>query len=652
MSTPTNIILHSRPRAEADWECARKRFYLYEWDGTGLSVEEESLQMFRGTSIHDGLAAIATLWKRDGKVDIDLIANTAFKQVHDAVATSAGGTRDDIAEFALEQGTLIEGLMRGFYRHQWPLIVQRWPRILAIETDVTYYHDVDGVGTKKGPFGFMAKPDLVVASEDESEVVYCVVPETRVLTANLIWKEIGEIAVNDHLIGVEELPNVTQRDKNGQGRRYARRWSTGRVTKTRRLIKPCFKLTFTDGTVITCSSDHQWLVPKCRSTKTAGGSFNADWVVTEKLTVGKKLLKIVEPWEPCDWSDYDRGYIRAALEGEGCLAQKATSRAMQLSFSQRPGAMLDTFRETLSRNMIRFLKSKNGGGTNKDVFTTSICGKDQVLRVLGITRPQRMLDKLDINNMGGAWPIKQLRLAVIEFIGDKEVVALETTNHTFLAEGIISHNCEYKSTSSKKEQWINSWDRTVQVHATREAIAQDLGIDCTGVVVQGLYTGYESYGKLASPMCYAYHRWGNPPFTQNETLYEYRSGFKRYPVWQLEGGIKKWVDEMPEDVLMEQFPQTPLIFPNADMMAKFFSQRAHRELEIRQARNMIKSMEDGPSKDDLLARHFPQTFNKCKPAWGYECPLQHLCFGSINDPLKAGMSRREAHHSAEVAQIL
>ena len=378
--TPSNLILHSRPRAEADWECARKRFYLYEWDGTGLSADEESLEMFRGTSIHDGLAAIANLWKRDGKVDIDLIATTAFKQVHDAVLESSVGTKDDVAEFAKEQGTLVEGLMRGFYRHQWPTIVARWPRILAIETDVTYYHDLDGVGTKKGPFGFMAKPDLVVESDDGAEKVYL----------------------------------------------------------------------------------------------------------------------------------------------------------------------------------------------------------------------------------------------------------------------------EYKSTSNKKDQWINSWDRTVQVHATREAIAQSLGIDCTAVVVQGLYTGYESYGKLASPMCYAYHRWGNPPFTQNETLYEYRSGFKRYPVWNLDGGVKKWVDEMPLDILMEQFPQTPLIFPTPDDTREFFAQRALRELEIRQGRNLIKGMEEGPARTALLRKHFPQTRNKCKPAWGYECPLQHLCFGSINDPLKAGMSRREPHHQTEV----
>jgi hypothetical protein len=376
-------ILHSRPRAEADWECPRRRYWLYEFDGRGLNAEVESFEQYFGTTQHDGLAAIATFWKRDGKVDIDLIASTAQQQMYQHLIKNGEGTDEQVENFASEQAALTEGLLRGFYKHVWPRLIEKYAKILAIEADVSFIHDEEGLDNKEGDFEFMAKPDLVLSTEDESEIVYI----------------------------------------------------------------------------------------------------------------------------------------------------------------------------------------------------------------------------------------------------------------------------EYKSTSSKKEKWINSWDRSVQVHATREAIKQTLGYDCTGVIVQGLYKGYESYGKLSTPLAYAYHRWGNPPFTKTETLYEYKPGYKKYPTWQLEGGVKQWVDGMPEEVLMEQFPCTPLIFPDPDNTTRFFRQRALREKEIKLASAALTEPEMSPGmRQYLLDKHFDQRNNKCKPAWGFECPMQHLCFGQINDPLKAGMTYRNPHHQTEIDQ--
>lgn len=377
-------IYHSRPRAEADWRCPRYRYFSYEWDATGLDADIETIEMFFGTSIHDATAVIAQMWKASQAVDIDLIATTTATQVREGVLALAVGTDDQREVLANEQACLAEGLVRGFYRHQWPLIMKRWPRILAIEADVTYRHDHEGNPDPDGKFEFLAKPDLVVESEDGSERVYI----------------------------------------------------------------------------------------------------------------------------------------------------------------------------------------------------------------------------------------------------------------------------EYKTTSSKREEWINSWDKQVQVHGTREAIKSTLGIDCTGVVVQGFYKGYESYGKLATPLAYAYHRWGNPPFSQTETVYEYKAGYRRYPVWELEGGCKKWVDNMPSEVLMEQFPETPTIFPDPAYTRAFFAQRAIRELDIRFGRDVAKAAKDAgdlKSLESVLTVTFPQKFRECKQARrNGECPMLHLCFGDIKDPLKAGMSPRTPHHKAEI----
>lgn len=209
---------------------------------------------------------------------------------------------------------------------------------------------------------------------------------------------------------------------------------------------------------------------------------------------------------------------------------------------------------------------------------------------------------------------------------------------------------EHKTTSSKKEGWISQWDDAVQVHSTLNAIEQSLGERPVYTIVQGHWKGYSSYGKLSSPFCYAYVKQGNPPFFKPEHSYEYRNGLRRVPTWELEGGTKRWVEGMPENVLADQFPQTPPIFCNQDLITNYFMQRAIRELEIQSTKEMLTFMDDASAKV-VMNGAFPQRFDKCKiPTTPPRlCSYRMLCHGNCSDPLKAGYVKRQPHHELEVA---
>lgn len=209
---------------------------------------------------------------------------------------------------------------------------------------------------------------------------------------------------------------------------------------------------------------------------------------------------------------------------------------------------------------------------------------------------------------------------------------------------------EYKSTSSKKEGWVNSWATAVQLHSTVRAIKATKGLDVAQVVVQGLYKGFESYGKQSSPFCYAYHRNGNPPFSQSDTLYEYKPGYKRTPVWEMPGGVKAWVAGMPDQVLADQFPQVPPIFVNHDLLTAFFQQRAYREHEIVLANQMLKGADD-EAVTNLLNVAYPQRFDQCHPYFGRACSYLRLCHGHVEEPLRSGFERRVPHHQEEVERF-
>lgn len=211
---------------------------------------------------------------------------------------------------------------------------------------------------------------------------------------------------------------------------------------------------------------------------------------------------------------------------------------------------------------------------------------------------------------------------------------------------------EYKSTSSKKPEWINSWQTAVQLHASTKAVKETSNHDVSSVVVVGLYKGWESYGKQSSPFCYAYRRAGNPPFTSDEFTYDYRAGFRKHPVWQLEGGVKKWVADMPDNIVADQFPTTFPIFPNEDLITQFFEQVNNRESEIVEALAKLDSLgEDGDARRGVLNLHFPQRFSECQPSFGRPCPFRLLCHGSPDiNPLDAGFIERPPHIDLEVKQ--
>lgn len=366
MTETHDLILYDRSRVTTDWTCPRKRFWQYEYKGKGIVPDSTSLELFMGTTLHDGLAAIATM-HLSGSVDINLIADTARQQMFNSLMETA--TDGDEINFAHEQAALVEGLLRGFYKHAWTRLISAYPDILYIEKEMTFNHN---------GLTFMARPDLVLS--------------------------------------------------NGEG-----------------------------------------------------------WYI------------------------------------------------------------------------------------------------------------------------------------------------------------------EFKSTSSKKEGWVNSWATAVQLHSTCRAIEQTTGSKPLGVIVQGLYKGYESYGRQNSPMCYAFKRDGNPPFTQGEIRYDYKAGFKRVPTWELPGGTAAWVDSMPEDILGDQFPQTPPIFIKDHLVDAFFAQRAAREQEIKMATQFLEQA-DAEATENILNVAFPQRFDQCIPYFGRPCSYLRLCHGGVDDPLLDGFTYRQPHHDLEIVQ--
>jgi hypothetical protein len=304
---------------------------------------------------------------------------------------------------------------------------------------------------------------------------------------------------------------------------------------------------------------------------------------------------------------------------------------------------IDLIGETARQQMLEALLPKTQGEVDGEEFAM-----EQAALVEGLLRGFYL----------HAWPLLMQQYPNIKMLEQPLVYKHDGVGMMAKPDIVLSDNdginvyVEYKSTSSKKDTWINSWDTAIQLHSTVKAIEAKLGEKVESVIVQGLYKGYESYGKQSSPFCYAYKRNGNPPFTQDQYEYAYKAGFKRYPTWQLPGGVKEWVETMPSHVLAEQFPQTPPIFINEPLIEAFFKQRAIREHEILTASQLMEKYKDDPGQVQYeLDRVFPQKFDQCRPSFGSPCSYLKLCHGSVQDPIAQGYSWRDTEHQSEFRKI-
>jgi len=241
---------------------------------------------------------------------------------------------------------------------------------------------------------------------------FCVGPNTRILKADLTWTSAEDLKVGDELIGFDEnLANYSC-------------WKLCMVKAIKVVVQPSYKVTTDLGSVI-CSGEHRWA--------TNGPVWK--YTATQNLKVGDEIPFFAQPWEFED--SFDSGWMSGIFDGEGSL-----SIDCPLQFGQKPGAVLDRGVRILTERGFNTKISPNGSG----VMNVRVQGGvGEYLRGLGIFKPTRLSQNHSKIWFGRRIRTKVNRYAVvqnIEQLGEMEVIGIETTTGTFIAEGLLSHNSQ------------------------------------------------------------------------------------------------------------------------------------------------------------------------------------------------------------------
>jgi hypothetical protein len=259
-------------------------------------------------------------------------------------------------------------------------------------------------------FEIVPLPSTLMSGRGPASFMQCLDPSTPVLTDDLMWVPLGEIEPGDVVIGVDEDPIDGQR-----------KMRPSEVQAVWRTTKEAMRLTFADGSEVTCSPDHRWLR-------------RDGWSLAENLKVGTQLRSVVDPWE---WTpDWETGYLAGLYDGEGCVSGWRLRNGKSVFFTQNPGEVLDTVLTQLKDR--GFNPKRTDAGRKAEQWTlTGI----EAMAFLGSVRPSRL-----IRQSRGVWDGVAPRggwktITQIERLPEQELVDITTSTRTFIANGLVSHNC-------------------------------------------------------------------------------------------------------------------------------------------------------------------------------------------------------------------
>lgn len=279
---------------------------------------------------------------------------------------------------------------------------------------------------------------------------YCVAPNTRILTSNLEWVCADSIKVGDELVGFPERLHEYTRGVEKHA------WERTKVVRVSYPSHPCYKITLSDGREVVSSAEHMWATTGTTfSPKNSpeyipynGSSYRNQktrkWVKTEDLVPGiSKICHAFTPWDNLQTIEEktDYAYMAGLMDGEGWISNGRT-----IGFGQVDGLVWDKFNEfTEKYNYKQGAVGVNAVEGRKPVNRTYLSGRDSAIKFLALARPVRLFARQsDLWEGYRTWShySKPPTVVSVDFVGVQKTVSIETESHTFIAEGLMSHNCQ------------------------------------------------------------------------------------------------------------------------------------------------------------------------------------------------------------------
>lgn len=263
--------------------------------------------------------------------------------------------------------------------------------------------------------------------------LYCVDPNSKVLTSDLRWIPAGDIRSGDELIGFDEKLVGTK----------LRRTTVEAAEKT---YGPRLRI-ITDRGNVTCSANHRWVLKKqplgAKFREGAGylsSQLHTQWIFAKDLRVGDTIAYFGGPWEFDETRD--AGWAAGLLDGEGCVGKNGA-----VACAQRPGPVLDRYINILRDRGFDVVTRSCTPSSGNEVCNVFIRGPRAQLRLLGSLRPGRLLAKaprLWEGRLSSGRNTAHAKILQIDNLESGPLISIQTTTRTLVVNGFLSHNSQIR----------------------------------------------------------------------------------------------------------------------------------------------------------------------------------------------------------------
>jgi hypothetical protein len=248
-----------------------------------------------------------------------------------------------------------------------------------------------------------------------------------VLMADWTFKRFDEVRVGDKVIGFENWHSG-----------HRNRFVVSTVKEIRSRISNVSKVTFTDGSNLVCTPEHNWYTGRHDLT-------HSSYLPAK---VGRKMTRAVKvrAWgSVTDWQ-----YLAGIIDGEG--ACKYGSISIHQSHVHNP-RVTQKIRETLDTLGLEYDDRKD----DKPGSTTFVLsgGRQTKVDLINLANPAK---KDQIADNLWAYPgnviSEEINVEAIEPAGEENVFSMETTSGNYVVWGFLSKNCQYELNPLPKEDMI------------------------------------------------------------------------------------------------------------------------------------------------------------------------------------------------------
>lgn len=264
----------------------------------------------------------------------------------------------------------------------------------------------------------------------------CVTPDTPILMGDMTWKTAGDLVTGDRIVGFDE-------DNTQVGSTAGRRFREALATVHGRATKDCYEVVTSDGRTVVASADHKWLV----NLPYVNRGSRVAWVETASLAPGKHRARSVgAPWS--ESHSREAAWVAGAIDCDGAIVFNKSGDS-QVLFGQSEGRadVMDRFRKYLTdtkREWYEATRTNRAGFKGQEGFVDLRVkgGLWETVRLLVETGPEKfesVRDNCWVNRVVGK-TAPAIEILSVRHVGPREVVSLESSTRTYVANGLLCHN--------------------------------------------------------------------------------------------------------------------------------------------------------------------------------------------------------------------